>query len=61
MPGVACSVASASQVCTGNSGALTANAKKKPMNSHFCVSGSMSICESSVSRYVGWPASADTA
>ena len=28
--GVACSVVSASQVCTGNSGALTANAMKKP-------------------------------
>ena len=31
--GVACSVVSASQVCTGNSGALTAKAMKKPTKS----------------------------
>ena len=61
VPGVAFPVASASHVCTGKSGALTAKAKKKPANSHFWVSGSMLICESSLSRYVGWPASADTA
>ena len=51
--GVACSVVSASQVCTGNSGALTAKAMKKPTNSHFRVSGRCRGCCRSQSRYDG--------
>ena len=41
VPGVDSAAASGSQVCTGHSGALIANAAKKPRNSHFCVVGSM--------------------
>ncbi len=40
--GGASAAASGSQVWSGHSGALIANAMKKPRNSHFCVSGSMS-------------------
>ena len=36
-PGVASAAASGSQVWNGHSGALMANAMKKPRNSHFCV------------------------
>ena len=50
VPGVAFSVVSASQVCTGNIGALMAKAMKKPANSHFWVVGSMSRAARSVSR-----------
>ena len=57
---VACSVVSASQVCTGNIGALIAKAMKKPRNSQRCVIGSMSSAARSVSRNVGRPESADT-
>ena len=39
VPVVAFSVVSASQVCTGNIGALTAKAMKKPTKSHFWVVG----------------------
>ena len=60
MPVVACSVVSGSQVWTGNSGALIANAMKKPTNSHFWVSGSMVMPCRSLKRYDGVPRLADT-
>ena len=41
LPGWASVAASGSQVWNGQSGALTANAKKKPRNSIRCVPGSM--------------------
>ena len=50
VPVVACSVVSASQVWTGNIGALTANAMKKPANSHFCVVGVDVMLRRSLSR-----------
>ena len=48
--GVAFSVVSASQVCSGNSGALTAKAMKKPANSQRPAPVEMSSCCRSVSR-----------
>ena len=60
VPGLPCSAASGSQVCTGTIGALIANATKNPTNSHRAVFWSIGICESSESRYVGVPARADT-
>ena len=60
VPGVAFSVVSASHVCTGNIGALIAKAMKKPRKSQRWVVGSISIALSSVRRYVGLPARADT-
>ncbi len=42
VPGFASAAASGSQVWKGHSGAFTAKARKKPRNSSFCVSGSMS-------------------
>ena len=41
VPGVDSAAASGSQVWNGTSGALIANAMKKPTNSHFCVPGSI--------------------
>ncbi len=60
VPVVACSVVSASQVWTGNIGAFTAKATKKPTNSHFWVVGSMFRPERSLSRYDGVPCEAET-
>ena len=53
VPGVAFSVVSASQVWTGNIGALIAKAMKKPAKSQRCVIGSMSIAARSLSRKLG--------
>ena len=39
VPGGAAAAASGSQVWNGHSGALIANAMKKPRNSHFCACG----------------------
>ena len=50
VPVVAFSVVSASQVCTGNSGALIANATKKPANSQRPAVVSMSSAVRSESR-----------
>src|SRR3954447_9821804 len=58
--GVACSVVSANQVCTGKSGALTANAMKKPTNSQRPALVEMSSCCRSVKRYDGEPWSDET-
>ena len=60
VPVVAFSVVSASQVWTGNSGALIAKAMKNPANSHRCVVSLMSIAARSEMRYDGSPASAET-
>ena len=60
VPGVAFSVVSASQVCSGNSGALIANAMKKPMNSQRPASVPMSRAARSERRYDGSPCSAET-
>ena len=60
VPGVAFSVVSASQVCSGNSGALTANAIMKPTNSQRSHVVLMSMFCRSESRYDGVPASAET-
>ena len=60
VPGVAFSVVSASQVCSGNSGALIANAMKKPANSQRPASVSMSSAARSESRYDGSPCWAET-
>ena len=45
-PGWAAAVASGSQVWNGHSGALIANAMKKPRNSHFCTVGDRATCAS---------------
>src|SRR3954451_20032841 len=55
VPGVAASVLSGSQVCTGNIGALIANATKKPRNSQRPTSVPKSILASSETRYVAPP------
>src|SRR5690348_872220 len=55
VPGVAFSVVSGSQVCTGNIGALIANAMKNPTNSQRPVSVPKSILASSETRYVAPP------
>ena len=60
VPVVAFSVVSASQVCTGNIGALIAKAMKKPANNQRCAVGSMSIAARSLIRKLGLPASAET-
>ncbi len=60
VPGVAFSVVSASQVWTGNSGALIANAMKNPKNSQRPASVSMSSFSRSESRYDGSPACEET-
>ncbi len=57
---VACSVVSASHVCTGKSGALIAKAVKKPRKIQRCVTGSMSRAARSLIRKLGLPASAET-
>ena len=44
-PGWAALAASGSQVWNGNSGALIANAMKKPRNSHFCTVRSNWTCD----------------
>jgi hypothetical protein len=61
VPGVASSAASGSQVCTGNIGALIANAMKNPTNIHrpIPVSTSAMTGASSESRYVGPPSVRD--
>src|SRR3954454_1639993 len=64
VPGVASSAASGSQVCTGNIGALIANATKKPRNSQRprSVLTLAMIGTRSLKRYVGPPLDfADTA
>ena len=44
----------------GNSGALIANATKKPRNSHFCTVGVSETCTSWLNRNVpGWPGPAE--
>ncbi len=43
-PGCAAAAASGSQVWNGHSGALIANATKKPRNSHRCVTGLSERC-----------------
>ena len=58
VPGVACCVVSGSQVCTGNIGALIANATKKPTNSQRPVVVEMSRLARSEIRYDGLPAAA---
>ena len=56
VPVVACSVVSGSQVCTGNSGALTANAMKKPTNSQrLRVGVDVDAAAGRVKRYDGVP------
>ena len=60
VPGVAFSVVSASQVCSGNSGALTMKATMKPTKSQRSQVVLMSSCCRSESRYDGVPASAET-
>ena len=56
VPGVACCVVSGSQVCTGNIGALIANATKKPTKSQRPVEVEMSRRARSEIRYDGGPA-----
>ncbi len=51
-PAGAWAAASGSQVWNGQSGAFTANAMKKPRNSHFCVFGSLMTPISSGCRNV---------
>ena len=52
--------ASGSQVWNGHSGALIANATKKPRNSHFCVVGLSDTCTSWLNRNVpGCPGRAE--
>ena len=53
VPGVALWVVSGSQVCTGNIGALIANAMKKPMNIQRPAHVLKSMSASSEMRYVG--------
>src|SRR3954447_25908499 len=53
--GVAFSVVSGSQVCTGNIGALTAKATKNPTKSQRPTSVPKSIFASSETRYVAPP------
>src|SRR3954471_21854944 len=55
VPGVAFSVVSGSQVCTGNIGGLIAKAMKKPRNSQRPVAVPKSIFDSSETRYVAPP------
>src|SRR5689334_3898515 len=60
VPGVAASEVSGSQVCTGNSGALTTNATMKPRNSQRPTLVLMSSLDRSEIRYDGCPALADS-
>ncbi len=60
VPGVAFSVVSASQVCSGKSGALTANAIMKPTKSQRSALVLMSSCWRSEIRYDGSPSRAET-
>ena len=61
VPGVDSAAASGSHVWNGTSGALIANAKKKPRNSHFWVPGSIVRPASAVKSKVPVPScSADT-
>ena len=60
VPGVAFSVVSASQVCSGKSGAFTAKAIMKPTKIQRSAVVLMSTCWRSESRYDAWPASAET-
>ena len=53
-PGGAAAAASGSQVWNGHSGALIANAMKKPRNSHFCTAGLSATCTSSLNRKDPW-------
>ena len=53
-PGWAAVAASGSQVWNGHSGALIANATKKPRNSHFCTVGLNDTCSSVLNRNVPW-------
>src|SRR5580700_10782799 len=54
-PGWAEAAASGSQVWNGHSGALIANAMKKPRNSHFCTVEDSVTCSSWVNRNVPCP------
>jgi len=56
VPGVASLAASGSQVCNGHIGAFTANATKKPRNSHRPVFCPICVFIRSCSRYDGPPA-----
>ncbi len=60
VPGVALPVVSASQVWTGNSGALTAKAMKNVAKSQRPAVVSMSSAIRSLRRYDGEPACAET-
>src|SRR5438067_1388801 len=51
-PGWAAVAASGSQVWNGHSGALIANATKKPRNSHFCTAGLSGTWTSVLNRNV---------
>src|ERR1700742_1254285 len=53
-PGGADAAASGSQVWNGHSGALIANAMKKPRNSHFCTVELSATCSSVVNMNVPW-------
>src|SRR5580698_2630221 len=53
-PGWAEAAASGSQVWNGHSGALIANAMKKPRNSHFCTVGDSDTWVSSLNRNEPW-------
>ena len=53
-PGCADVAASGSQVWNGHSGALIANATKKPRNSHFCAVELSTRWVSEVNRNVPW-------
>src|SRR5690242_9008171 len=55
VPGVAFCVVSGSHVCTGNIGAFTANATKKPTNSQRPTDVEKSTFASSETRYVAPP------
>ena len=60
VPGWDAVAASGSQVWNGHSGALMANAMKKPRNSHFCTSGLNVTWVRLVNRNVpGWPPCAE--
>ena len=53
-PGCAAVAASGSQVWNGQTGALIANATKKPRNSHFWVVVLSDTCTSWLNRNVPW-------
>ena len=61
VPGVPAAVESGNQACTGNIGALIANATKNATNSQRCVSGPIGSWTRSESNMLGAPWRTDTA